>query len=250
MISALHYEFRRMISIRSTWIVSFFYLFLLFILTDVPLYLGSPESNGQALQTWQGLYSSPSVIFCMVLLSTVAGQSFGHEYRYGVIRLTMSQFPNREIVLVAKTISVLLYSLVMTVAGWSLIGLLGAIAGTSRVRSGSGGVTTFGTPAPPLWKVPVAIAAFVLLVFCVTILTRNLALGIIIPALLSTMIEPIATALLGLGHKAWLNKGFPLTNLDAWLTADHNFPHAGLVVAAWVVGLYGMAAAVFFRRDA
>lgn len=241
-----------MISIRSTWIVSFIYLFLLFILTDVPLYLGDPASNGESLQTWQGLYSTPAVIFCMVLLSTIAAQSFGHEYRYGVIRLTMSQFPKRETVLLAKTLSVLLYSLFMTVVGWSFIGLLGYIAGPERVRTGSGGVTTFGTPAPPLWKVPVAIAAFVLLVFCVTILTRNLALGIIIPALLSTMIEPISIALLGMarGRFDWVVRGFPLTNLDAWVNGNSGFPHAGLVLAAWVVGLYAIAATIFFRRDA
>ncbi len=253
MISALRYEFRRMISIRSTWIVSAFYLFLIFILTYVPLFVGdSPESDGRARQTWEGLYSAPSVIFCMVILSTIAAQSFGHEYRYGVIRLTMSQFPKRETVLLAKTISVLLYAMFMTVVGWSLIGFIGYLAGSDRVATGPGGVTFFGSPAPPLWKVPVAVAAYVLLVFCLTLLTRNLALGIVIPILMAVMIEPIAGALISLakGKLDWLPKSFPMTNFNSWLEGNTGLPHAGLVSAAWVVGLYALAATVFLRKDA
>lgn len=247
MIAALTYEWRRLWSVRSTWIVSGIYLFIVGFLGAGPIFL-TKEKN---LQSWAGLYSTPSNVLTLVVLSIIAAQAFGHEYRYGVIRLTLSEFPARERVLLAKTLITLTYSTLLLIIAWAELGFIGFLAG-DKVTSHVHGFSLNGPQIPSLWQTFAWTMGYCLMAFSISLLARNLALGIVLPLLLATLIEP----LLGVINQVANNRihliveNLPMTNANNWLQQDAASPNAGLIFAAWVIGVYLLATARFASKDA
>jgi hypothetical protein len=85
-----------------------------------------------------------------------------------------------------------------------------------------------------------------------TMITRNLALGIVLPLLVSAVIEGLIVLFAGLanGKMDWIVDALPFANGTAWLTNLPDSPNAGLIFAAWVAGTYLIGSAMFFKRDA
>jgi hypothetical protein len=85
-----------------------------------------------------------------------------------------------------------------------------------------------------------------------TMITRNLALGIVLPLLVFAVIENLIVLFSGLakGKMDWIVDILPFTNGTAWLTNLPDSPNAGLIFAAWVAALYLIGSAMFFKRDA
>ena len=248
--AALLYEWRRLWSVRATWIMSLAYLGITALLGGAPLFLAVGE--GVTVQNWNGLYSTNANVLCLVMLSVVASQVFGHEYRYGLIRLTLSEFPARERVLAAKTIMLTIYVTIMTFVGWAVLGLVGALAPEGRISSSGPGFNINGGEPSELWQVLVFGIAYCLLTLSITMITRNLALGIIVPLLLATVIEGLVQlfAQIAKGKLDWLVDILPFANGTAWLTKLPDVPNGGLIFAAWIVGTYLLATIMFSKRDA
>ena len=248
MIAALKYEWRRLWSIRATWIMSVSYLVLVGLLGALPIYL---DKKGPA-QSWNGLYSASSSLLCLILLSVIASQTFGHEYRYGLIRLTLTEFPKRERVFVAKLILLGVYYILIATAGWSLLGIIGATAPEGRVSANVDGYSMAGGKIPELWQSFAFGWGYLVIAFAVTVLTRNLALGIVLPFVTATLVEQIITALstLAKGRMDWLVHILPFTNGDAWLSGNSELQQPGLVYLAWVVGILLLSAIRFHKSDA
>lgn len=245
--SALLYEWRRLWSVRSTWIVGGIYLFIVGFLGAGPVFLVQ-EVN---IQSWAGLYSTPSNVLALVALSVVASQAFGHEYRYGLIRLTLSEYPAREKVLLAKTVVTVTYVSIMLLIAWAVLGIIGALAG-DRVSNHVAGFSLGGSRIPSLFEVFLWTVAYCILAFSISLLARNLALGIVLPLLLTTLIEPLLGVIDQVANHriSWLVNNLPMTNAQAWLNHDDNYANAGLIFAAWVIGLYLLATARFAVKDA
>lgn len=248
MIPALTYEWRRLWSVRSTWIMSTLYLALAGLLGALPIYL---DKSGPT-QSWNGLYSASSNLLCLIMLSVIAAQSFGHEYRYGLIRLTLTEFPKRDRVFVAKLSILGTYYILMALAGWSVLGAIGATAPEGRVSADVDGFSMAGTRIPELWKSLAFGFGYLVVAFAITILTRNLALGIILPFVVATLGEQIITALSSLakGRMDWLVHSLPFTNGQAWLTGDSELAQPGLVYFAWIIGVLLLSAVRFHKSDA
>lgn len=248
MISALTYEWRRLWSVRSTWIISALYLVLVGLLGGLPIFL---DRNGPT-QSWQGLYSASSNFLCLVVLSVVAAQSFGHEYRYGLIRLTLTEFPKRERVLFAKIDILGVYYVLMTFVGWSVLGLIGALAPAGRISADAEGISMAGGKIPELWQSMAWGWGYLLIAFSVTLITRNLALGIVLPMVTAILIENIVAGLatLAKGRMDWFVNIMPFRNGDAWLSGNTDLVQPGLVYFAWVVGLLLLATIRFHKSDA
>ncbi len=246
------YELRRIRSVRATWIVSALYLASVVAFGALPLYLGSHEVGSAFIQSWKGLYNTPANFFSVVLLSVIAAQSFGHEYRYGTIRLTLSEFPKRERVLIAKTLVLAVYVVVMHFVAWSALGLVGKFAPSGSLNAGAEGFTFNGGAPADLWKVLVYGLAYCLIAFSVAAITRNLALGIVIPLVFASVLEGLINGISTLVHDRlrWLVDILPISNGQSWLSASKELPHAGLVFSIWVVGLLMIATFMFARRDA
>lgn len=249
MISNLVYEWRRLWSVRATWIMTFAYLVLTGLLGAATVFLGGDEFG---TQTWKGLYSTNANLLVLVMLSVVASQFFGHEYRYGTIRLTLTEFPKREQVVLAKTILLAAYVTIATFLGWAVLGVIGSIAPEGSIGSEGPGLSINGGEASEMWQVLVFSFAYCLIAMNLTMITRNLALGIILPLLTFAVIEQLIQlfANLAKGKMDWLVEILPFVNGNAWLTNLPDSPKAGLIFAAWVAGFYLIGSAMFFKRDA
>ena len=249
MISNLVYEWRRLWSVRATWIMTFVYLVITGLLGAGPLFLGDGDFG---TQTWKGLYSTNANFLCLVMLSVVASQFFGHEYRYGTIRLTLTEFPKRERVVLAKTIVLSIYVTISTFLGWAVLGVVGFIAPEGSIGTKGPGLSISGGAASELWQVLVFGIAYCLIAMSLTMITRNLALGIVLPLLTFSVIEGLIQlfARLANGGMDWLVDILPFMNGYAWVTNLPDSPNAGLIFAAWVVGVYLVGSAMFFKRDA
>lgn len=247
--NALTYEWRRLWSVRATWIMSIVYLAITAFFGAAPLFLGNPEPGSQS---WLGLYNTNASILTGLILSVVASQSFGHEYRYGTIRLTLTEFPARERIAFAKTVVLSIYVTIMVFAGWSVLGVVGVLAPEGVITSDATGATLEGGTPAPLWKVWAFNLTYALFAWSITLLTRNLALGIVFPLLLASLLEFLLVGVAGLanGKLDWFTNALPMRNLNDWLNGTLFLPHPGLVWILWVVGLYSIATISFFKRDA
>ena len=249
MIANLVYEWRRLWSVRATWIMTLVYLVVTGLLGAGPLFLGEGDVG---VQTWKGLYSTNANFLCLVMLSVVASQFFGHEYRYGTIRLTLTEFPKRERVVLAKTVLLAVYVTLATVLGWAVLGVIGSIAPEGSIGTEGPGLSINGGEPSELWQVLVFSFAYCLIAMSLTMITRNLALGIVLPLLVSAIIEGLIQLFANLanGRMDWIVDILPFANGSAWLINLPDQPNAGLIFAAWVVGAYLIGSAMFFKRDA
>jgi ABC-2 type transport system permease protein len=249
MIANLVYEWRRLWSVRATWIMTFVYLTITGLLGAGPLFLGDGSFG---TQTWAGLYSTNANFLCLVMLSVVASQFFGHEYRYGTIRLTLTEFPKRERVVFAKTIVLAVYVTISTFLGWAVLGVVGFIAPEGSIATEGPGLNINGGEASELWQVLVFGFAYCLIAMSLTMITRNLALGIVLPLLMFSVIEGLIQLFANLanGNMDWIVDILPFANGSAWLTNLPDSPNAGLIFSTWVIGVYLIGSAMFFKRDA
>jgi len=246
MIAALKYEWRRLWSIRATFVVSAGYLGLVGLIAGLPIFLGQP---GYAI-SWKALYGTPANILCAVVISVVAAQTFGHEYRYGLIRLTLSEFPNRSTVILAKSIILTVYVLGMTLLAWSVLGLIGALAPDGAVTTGGMNINPNGAQVSALWVVPAFTIGYCIFTMSVTMITRNLPLGVTVPLLLAAFVEVLLSGLLTLvsSHLSWITNNLPMTNAMAWISGGGS--HPGVVFGCWVLGVFAIGSALFIKRDA
>lgn len=238
----LTFEWRRAKSIRTTWVTSVFAVlgvaFFAFIaavaVTDEqgnPI--GLPITD--ALQT--AVITNPITI---VLVSSLAAMAFGHEYRYGTIRLTLTAFTRRTGVFFAKLFITLL--IVLLVVALSVAAGYGVIAATGKGETGD---LTWASLA---WHCAVFGLTYAILAFSLTVITRSHPLGIVGP-LLIFMLEFILLPIIG-GRYEWLPDLFPLTAMTNWFgAADKSMLGLG-VWAGWMVGLLVLSYVLLKRRDA
>jgi ABC-2 type transport system permease protein len=229
--------------------MTFVYLTITGLLGAGPLFLGDGSFG---TQTWAGLYSTNANFLCLVMLSVVASQFFGHEYRYGTIRLTLTEFPKRERVVFAKTIVLAVYVTISTFLGWAVLGVVGFIAPEGSIATEGPGLNINGGEASELWQVLVFGFAYCLIAMSLTMITRNLALGIVLPLLMFSVIEGLIQLFANLanGNMDWIVDILPFANGSAWLTNLPDSSNAGLIFSTWVVGVYLIGSAMFFKRDA
>ena len=246
MIAALKYEWRRLWSIRATYVVSVTYLALVGLVAGIPIFLSKPI----VAISWKTLYSTPAFFLCAVVISVIAAQTFGHEYRYGLIRLTLSEFPNRSIVILAKSIILTVYILGMTVLAWSVLGLIGILAPEGAIETGATGMSPVGVEVSALWVVPTFTIGYCFFTMSVTMITRNLPLGITVPLLLAAFVESLATVLIAMvNHNGgWMNNNLPMSNGLAWVNGGGS--GHGVVFGCWVLALFAIGSALFVKRDA
>ena len=246
---ALLYEWRRMTSIKSTYV--FAVLFLVFaglvaFLVYQVLSGGIPGAEGQGGPTQTiplgDVMIAGTNALSAIFLTTLAAQSFGHEYRYGMIRLTLGEFPRRWVIFTAKLLMVLAWVLVLY--------LVSIVVSYLVVRLIGGSVDAFTAETwAQLLRAGLYLLGYCALAFTITLLTRNLVLGVVIPLLLGAVVEPLASA--GLSDRLpWLPKFFPVSAGNTFVTGGENMVQGGLVFFAWVIGLVVVSYVIFERRDA
>ena len=236
----LAFEYRRAKSIRTTWITSLFVILAAAAFAYLGTFADDFDEGLDRIPTTDlvagALLGNPIVI---VLIASLGAMAFGHEYRYGTIRLTLTAFPGRVGVFFGKlftTDALTLFVVALAaVAGYALLVLLGETA--------SGG-PSWATVA---WQVAVFTLTYALLAFSLTLITRNHPLGIIGPLILF-LLEQAVIGLLG-ARLEWLPSVLPLASMQSWFSGVDVALSAG-VWAAWMVGLLLVGLVLLRRRDA
>ena len=274
--TALLYEFRRAMTLRTTW-VFLAIAFALGALTTWPQYL-MLENDG-TISVAQLITRVTSVYqLTIFVIAAFAALSWGHEFRFGLNRLTLSAFPKRWPVFAAKTIGIVLFSslawLVSAVGGVALLQLIDKgkhvvySLGDVTVRTLSFDPTgqTASTESLTAWHVLgrslVFVIVYSLIVGAVTALTRNLTLALIVPNVLMLFAETVLVmvgALVNHGTANVLNQILPFVNgqrFAEWATKGQNASElvspiqSMAVFIGWAVVLLGIAAAAYHKRDA
>lgn len=235
----LSFEWRRARSIRTTWVTSAFAVLGVALLAL--LISAVADSEVEPLAMTDAIESTIAMNpITMVLISSLAAMAFGHEYRYGTIRLTLTAFPRRPGVFFAK----LFVTLVVV-----LLVLAVSVAVVYAVFSASDQVGEGGQPWSAMaWHIGVFGLTFAVLAFALTVITRNHPLGIIGP-LLIFMLEVILLPLLAERFE-WLPKFFPLTAMNNWFAGGAEAMVGLAVWAVWMLGLLVVGFVLLNRRDA
>ncbi|MCX6405146.1 MAG: hypothetical protein NTW81_06605, partial [Actinobacteria bacterium] len=165
-------------------------------------------------------------------------QAFGHEYRDGTMRLTLSAYPIRIKVFVAKTLVPTVISVIAV-----LIAMLGIrIIYVARVALGS---TELGT------ETSLRHLAFTILwgliVAAIVIFTRNMAAGIAGVVVWAAILENLV---LGLLTSKWEKIGDYLPLLQGMNWTQNGESRSLAVIAITTVLMVVLSAAKFLKRDA
>lgn len=269
MTAALRYEWRRLWTIRSTyWLIgttlvlqALFTLLAAWGASTADGIADGEEVVSQVITLGASLGFSP--LFTAYIIAMFGVFSFGHEYRYGMIRATLTAVPNRSAVFVAKLLVTAGLAAVLSVA-CSLIGMFWSLL----LIDTDGALTSGG-----VWKIVLGAALYTVLFglcgLAVAALVRNqtgaLALVLLFPLVIENVLRILLqiTANLGDNDADSIAKIFPFdagAQMFARPTADiindvlgyepFGPVAGGLVLAVFTAALLGGAYALFLRRDA
>ena len=209
----MKYEFRRLFSLRSTWVV-----FALVVLEAVGIswLIATTFSLGGTTQYIEYLTVVQAVFipFLMILIAIPAAQTFGHDYRHGTIRLSLSLFPKRATFYVGRMAALLLWVTVLLVAS---VGSSHLTFMTQRSN------VTYEASKIVQYFPRIALYAFfmVIVVTSLSILFRSLPISLVVPLLQVTFLEFLISGLASLkfenvpDYMPFLNLGEWVSNVDA-----------------------------------
>lgn len=240
------YEQRRIRTIRSTWII----LGVTLVLVGATAALLAALSNidpatGEAV----GVASLTDVLsalnnpLALVPLSVLAASAIGGEYRFGLIRQTLTTFPRRNQVLLAK---------LWVVTSWMVAGLIMATAvavGVAFLFRSSVDVDVFALENITYALRAIAFGAlYCLYAFALALITRNQALAIIILVLWTLVVETLLVSLLG-GRISWLEQAMPIQSGATFVGGVDMIPNGAVFIGVLAV-LLAIGWTLFVRRDA
>lgn len=269
MIAALRYEWVRLTTIRSTWIC----LVLTVVSVAGLAYLETApgtmfDENGNPVgempfeaSQWYGAFSGP-VLLTAIFASVVTAQMIGQEYRFGLIRLTLTAFPNRMQALTAKLVFVVVVGISFTLASYA------ASWAALALR---------GHPTPPalasepvddtlLLRGVIVVVLWAMSSFALAGITRQTALGIAVPIVSGLVVEQLLGALLR-DKASWVGDVLPWSSAGRWadrpmvMTGPEGLPDPQFhvppvgwgalgVFAVWVLVFLVLETISFLKRDA
>ena len=231
---ALAFERVRAASLKSTWV---------FPLIGVTIsVLAAVLGNATASDGWSNTlsdYVPSSYTFISALFITIPfAQAFGHEYRDGTMRLTLSLFPHRRQVFAAK----LAVPAVVAAAGAVV-----SVLAISAIGLASGHVTDAGALPSVLVRCVGFTIMWGLLVAAVTVLTRNLAAGVTGVLIWFILVEQLLLSLVGNSVEN-LDEFMPLLNGQKWMSTGE--VRGAVVMLVPTLALTLVALLKFERSDA
>ena len=266
MIAVLRYELVRIRTVRSTWIA----LILAFVLplglgyliaSPSTIYSDSGEVVGEGPGDWFGAFAFPLSLVAVVA-SVVASQAIGQEYRFGIIRLTLTAFPRRIRVLLAKLLVVAAAAIVLTLVAYAGSWLAVTLRGHPTPPEAVEGFQTFvGADATLFVLGAVFVVLWSFSAFALAGITRQTAVGIAVPIVSGLIIENILQAVL-YDKAEWLMRILPWSTASRWSgSSEGGGPGFGsdplpsgwsalAIFGAWVLAFLIAHTLLFLRRDA
>jgi ABC-type transport system involved in multi-copper enzyme maturation permease subunit len=272
MTAALRYEWRRLWTIRSTYWLIATTLGLQAVLTFLVAWGISSEGEieGAAEEVMSAVVTlgasfGRSPLFTAYFIAMFGVLTFGHEYRYGMIRATLTAVPDRTAVFVAKAALTVLVAAGLSLL-CSLIGMFWSWVFISETADAVGSGEVWGVVVgATLYTV-----LFALWALGVTCLVRNqtgaLALVLLVPLVVENVLRIILQVLSTLGDNNLdeIAKVFPF-DAGAQMFVGSGLAEAlnevlgyeplsgvggGLVMLGFVAALLAAAYALFLSRDA
>ena len=250
MTGPLRYEWVRISTVRSTWILialgalvpAGLALFVSWLVGSLGDQAGGPPDGGGNAGV-AGFLPLVAAILC-----TIGAAAFGQEYRYGLIRITLSTFPRRTPVFIAKAIMVTAVILVAAAIAVAAIVAGEALGGVIAGAGLSWDDSVIGAAGA---RALIYVALFVLMAFALTALTRNQPVGIIAPIVLAVLVEPIVATVAAVQNWTWMDWVLPFSGGASSVALDgaEAWGHLG-VFFAWFLALTIPAWVLFVRRDA
>lgn len=228
----LGFERVRALSLRSTWVFPLVGL----VISVLSAVLGNATSS----EGWSSTltdYVASSYTFLSVLFITVPfAQAFGHEYRDGTMRLTLSLFPHRRQVFAAK---------LLVPATVAAVGAVVSVLAVAGIGLASGHVTGAGALGSILLRCVGFTVMWGLLVAAITALTRNLAAGVTGVLIWYVLGEQLLLSLLGNKFEN-LEQYTPLVNGQRWVSTGE---YRGAVVMLVPTLVLTVVALLKFERS-
>ena len=245
----LRYEWVRITTVRSTWVLialgalvpAGLVLFVTWLVNTAGDAAGGPPEG--TTTGFAGFLSLVAAVLC-----TIGAASFGQEYRHGLIRITLSTYPKRLPVFLAKAIMVAVFIAVAAVIAIACIVLSEALG---AMLAGKGLIWDDAALGTPGLLAVLYVVIFVLMAFAISALTRNQPVGIIVPIVLAVLVEPIVSTVAYVQDWTWIDWVLPFTGATAAVGAEgaEAWGHIG-VFFLWFLVLAIPALVLFQRRDA
>ncbi len=245
MMHSLKSEFRKLLSIRSTYILSAVVIFLVVLIGGyitgyraVPLTLRDPHYLiGQ-------VYGAVGAMSILIAITGVL--LFGHEYRYNTIIYTVTLSKSRSVVFASKMLVTTVYALLMGTLV-VLLTLASTIIGVKlHNHQLAHQLINYGDL---FWRSLFTVWGFAMFGFIIIALFRNLVAGIVILLLLPTTIESILSLLLKSNAK-FLPFSSLLNVVSVTPQNGESLTRSVITVMAYLVFGWVVAWLLFLRRDA
>lgn len=240
MIPLLRAECRKLLTVRSTYIVSAIALVLVCFLS---FYIDGFRGIMPFPDWFTTLTNNVSTVIS-IFVAVIAILLIGHEYRHNTIMYTLTSSNSRTKVLVAKVITVAWFALVVTIIAWALAVFafwLGASLSPNELQMW----TTPEITWQGIWRGLFFVVGFALFALLLGFVVRNLA-GAIAVLFIWPMVEGLLTPLLK-GNTKYL----PFSLLEqvhtgvVWKPLTAAFLFTAYLAVGWLLVWY-----LFTRRDA
>lgn len=240
MMRLFKYEFIRITSLRSSWVLTILGTLMVagIVLLATMTFVDGGVRSGVSVKELIPAF----VPVWTVWAATLASQAFGHDYRHGTIRLTLSTFPNRLAVYFVRITAVMIWCAV-----WLAITIL--------IVNSEIAAFTINSPAlsdsfDAIVKMVVFNALFILTSIFIVLITRILALGVVVPLMMASVVENLVALMLP-DRFAWTIEYFPYSNAMSW-TMPWNEGGSQSITPLIVVtiALFGLSLGMFVKRDA
>ncbi|WP_018353126.1 ABC transporter permease [Longispora albida] len=234
----IQYEWRRISSVPGTWILAAIAIvlagaFQALIVANTPAEPDGPGNLAACLTL--------PLLFGGFVFAGFGAQSIGQEYRFGTIRSTLTLFPIRPAVFAAKLAVAGAFALAVFLVAAAACVVIAAVAGQTLGLSGA------------VWalaaRVAVVVIGWLAWGFGIAALTRNTALGIVLPLVIALIVEVPLVSVFG-GRFPWIADILPFTNaLQAQSLTDGGWGGLG-IFGLWSLAVAACAYFAFVYRDA
>lgn len=244
MLSILRAEFRKLLTVRSTYAITGFALLLVGFIA----FYGMGYSSWGSDQTNEALQSHilNAISIYQVFAGIVAMLLITHEYRYNTIMHTLTISNSRMKVLLAKIIVATAYAVAFTLVGLVLTGL--EIVAGIKVGGHELGVQHLAIYSM-LWRSLVFVCSGVLAGLALGFLSRSIVFALTAFFIIPSTIEPLLHLVLKVNSNY-----LPFTVQSQIITPGGPGAYSALasagVFTAYLLGVWIIAAILFVRRDA
>jgi len=242
MIRLFKYEFIRITSLRSSWVLTILGTLMVSAISYLAIYTTVSSTNGEAVGIEFNILVPAFVPIWGIWAATLASQAFGHDYRHGTIRLTLSAFPSRLKVYFVRVLAVMIWCTVWLATTFAIV----IVEGKLLLRDGIDTSHSNGS----IGRMAIFFALFILSAIAIVMITRIMALGTVVPLMMASVVETLVALFIPESLK-WTAEYYPYSRAMTWTMPWNLDGSENAYPLAVFTGILLLVAGVMFvRRDA